>query len=137
MSEGKNARLDEVYDITLKALKSSSFGRLWFSVKVRSFITRTRLTTGGLTLHSFPPSPQARRAELYLALHDYDRVRTIIEELHDQCRTPDGQDDRNKANDLMKMYALDIQVNVRPCSRVLLVAARQQTLRAHDDTMIS
>jgi len=77
--------IQQVYDITLKALLDAKNERVWF---------RTNL----------------KFAKLLFEKEEYNRLAKILRELHKSCEHPDGSDDQKKGSQLVDIYALEIQM---------------------------
>lgn len=77
--------LQEFYETTLDALKDARNDRLWFK-------TNTKL------------------GKLYFDLGDFNRLSTILKQLHACCKLEDGSDDLKKGTHLLEIYALEIQM---------------------------
>lgn len=75
----------EMYDITLKHLKSSKNHRLWFKTS-------------------------CNLARLHVDLKNLDSVQPILKELYNSCNLPSGKRDPDKASDLLEVLALDIKL---------------------------
>jgi len=77
--------MQQVYDITLKALVEAKNERVWF---------RTSL----------------KFAKLLFDKEEYNRLSKILRELHKSCENQDGTDDQKKGSQLVDIYALEIQM---------------------------
>ncbi len=77
--------LSEIYEITLAVLKNTNNERLWYSTNLKL-------------------------AKVYLELRKITEVKSILKSLADCCRNPDGSDDITKANILLEVYCLEIQL---------------------------
>lgn len=79
--------LARVYNVTLQTLKTANKHRLWLSTLVK-------------------------QGNFFVASKNWDALAPVVEELHSTCKLPDGSDDTSKGNELMKVYALAIQLAV-------------------------
>jgi COP9 signalosome complex subunit 2 len=77
--------VQQMYDITLKALLDAKNERVWF---------RTNL----------------KFAKLLFEKEEYNRLSKILRELHKSCELEDGTDDQKKGSQLVDIYALEIQM---------------------------
>lgn len=77
--------IQQMYDITLKALVDAKNERVWF---------RTNL----------------KFAKLLFEKEEYNRLAKILRELHKSCELEDGSDDQKKGSQLVDIYALEIQM---------------------------
>lgn len=74
-----------VYEMTLDVLEKGTNERLWFSTSIKL-------------------------ARVYLENKETSKLPPIIEKLKATCRLPDGNDDPKKAQNLLEIYALEIQL---------------------------
>jgi COP9 signalosome complex subunit 2 len=77
--------LQEFYETTLEALRDAKNERLWFK-------TNTKL------------------GKLYFDRGEFSRLARVLKQLHQSCKTEDGQDDLKKGTQLLEVYALEIQM---------------------------
>eukprot|EP01112_Ceratiomyxa_fruticulosa_P011792 TRINITY_DN3231_c0_g1_i1.p1 TRINITY_DN3231_c0_g1~~TRINITY_DN3231_c0_g1_i1.p1 ORF type:complete len:455 (-),score=119.55 TRINITY_DN3231_c0_g1_i1:3-1367(-) len=77
--------VQNMYDLTLKALLDTKNDRVWF---------RTSL----------------KLAKLLYDREEYTRLAKILRELHKSCELEDGTDDQKKGSQLIEIYALEIQM---------------------------
>jgi len=77
--------IQQMYDITLKALLDAKNERVWF---------RTDL----------------KFAKLLFEREEYNRLAKILRDLHKSCELEDGSDDQKKGSQLVDIYALEIQM---------------------------
>lgn len=77
--------IQQMYDISLKALLDAKNERVWF---------RTNL----------------KFSKLLFEKEEYNRLAKILRELHKSCELEDGSDDQKKGSQLVDIYALEIQM---------------------------
>ena len=77
----------KMYELTLEKLQDVNNDRLWFSVNVKL-------------------------GKLYLDMHEFDQLATLLQQLYNYCQTSDGVQDQSKATSLLDVYALEIQVTM-------------------------
>ncbi|KAI9822209.1 MAG: hypothetical protein M1826_000518 [Phylliscum demangeonii] len=83
--EASRQCLETIYSTTLESFQEMNNERLWLK-------TNTRL------------------ARLMLERGEFEAVQRKFRDLHQACELPDGSDDPNKANYVMEIYALEIQM---------------------------
>ncbi|CAH1399479.1 unnamed protein product [Nezara viridula] len=104
ISTSKNMDLlQNFYEATLEALKDAKNDRLWFK-------TNTKL------------------GKLYYDIGDYNKLAKIIKQLHQSCKTDDGEDDLKKGTQLLEIYALEIQMYTAQKNNKKLKALYEQSL---------
>jgi len=77
--------LQELYEITLRALEESKNERLWF---------KTNLKMCSLCFH----------------MKEFGKLSKILKELHRSCQKEDGTEDQRKGTQLLEAYAIEIQM---------------------------
>ncbi|ENN80294.1 COP9 signalosome complex subunit 2 [Dendroctonus ponderosae] len=95
--------LQNFYETTLEALKDAKNDRLWFK-------TNTKL------------------GKLYYDRGDFNKLGKILKQLHQSCRTDDGEDDLKKGTQLLEIYALEIQMYTTQKNNKKLKALYEQSL---------
>ncbi|KAL1131418.1 hypothetical protein AAG570_011035 [Ranatra chinensis] len=104
ISTSKNMELlQDFYETTLEALKDAKNDRLWFK-------TNTKL------------------GKLYYDREDYNKLAKILKQLHQSCKTDDGEDDLKKGTQLLEIYALEIQMYTAQKNNKKLKALYEQSL---------
>jgi COP9 signalosome complex subunit 2 len=96
--------LQEFYETTLEALRDAKNERLWFK-------TNTKL------------------GKLYFDRGEFSRLARVLKQLHQSCKTEDGQDDLKKGTQLLEVYALEIQMYTAQKNNKKLKALYEQSLR--------
>merc|ERR1712088_941127 len=95
--------LQNFYETTLDALKDAKNERLWFK-------TMTKL------------------GKLYFDREDYGKLSRILKQLRQSCQTEEGEDDLKKGTQLLKVYALEIQMYTAQKNNKKLKALYDQSL---------
>ncbi|XP_066909827.1 COP9 signalosome complex subunit 2 [Halyomorpha halys] len=104
ISTSKNMELlQNFYETTLEALKDAKNDRLWFK-------TNTKL------------------GKLYYDREDFTKLAKILKQLHQSCKTDDGEDDLKKGTQLLEIYALEIQMYTTQKNNKKLKALYEQSL---------
>lgn len=104
ISTSKNMELlQNFYETTLEALKDAKNDRLWFK-------TNTKL------------------GKLYYDREEFNKLSKILKQLHQSCKTDDGEDDLKKGTQLLEIYALEIQMYTTQKNNKKLKALYEQSL---------
>ncbi|KAK9507655.1 hypothetical protein O3M35_007464 [Rhynocoris fuscipes] len=104
ISTSKNMDLlQNFYETTLDALKDAKNDRLWFKTNIKL-------------------------GKLYYDQEDFNKLSKILKQLHQSCKTDDGEDDLKKGTQLLEIYALEIQMYTTQKNNKKLKALYEQSL---------
>ena len=92
--------LEEMFEITLKALTDANNEKLWFNTNLKL----TKLYMSGLEKTESMDTGSSLSTE-----KKQDEVERLMNILKQSCSLPDGNDDPSKASQLLEIYCLEIQ----------------------------
>lgn len=105
-----NDAVHSILNLTMDAKEDNQVDDAGFSEQLFALTLSHLKTHGGQSTQSLYFGISMKLCRRYLASGQFSKAESLLLEMHDSCRLPDGSDDLSKGSQLLEIYALQVQL---------------------------